>query len=320
MTKIKVLVAMWFSIAGCASLAEERINDAPIPPEKSELIGSAVTLPLDAGAPRPTIKAKINGKGPFEFVLDTGAQGFVINADLAKELKLPVVGKSAMGDPSDPLAIEVDRVRIETVEIGGVLLSGVIADSWDPPAGMSGHLRGRGIFGLYMLSEFLVTFDYGAGEIRVERGALPAANGGDVLEWRIIGEGLPSLKLNVGGITLDAHIDSGAPGELTLPDKVRRQLKFTSEPVVIGRGRTVNSEFEIRRGTLDGQVKLGAHLFKNPELSFVTMLDSSGYANIGSGILRDFVITYDQENGRVRFVKGKKTQAAKTGSCGSFSG
>ena len=131
---MKMIVTMGLLIAtlpGTTSCAE--ISDPPPPPEKSVLESSKVVLPLDFGAPRPTIEAKINGKGPFLFVLDTGAHGFVINSDLAKELNLPVVGKAAMGNPSNPSAIEVDRVRIESIDLSGVSLSGVVADSWEAP-------------------------------------------------------------------------------------------------------------------------------------------------------------------------------------------
>ncbi len=106
-------------------------TDPPPPPERSTLQSPQVTLPLDATAPRPTIEAMINGKGPSLFVLDTGAQGFVLHSDLARELGLPIVGTAAMGDPSNADAIEADRVEIQSIDIDGVSLEGVVADSWD---------------------------------------------------------------------------------------------------------------------------------------------------------------------------------------------
>ena len=84
------------------------------------------------------------------------AQGLVIDADLAEELEPPVVGRAAMGDPSNPKAIEVDRVGIESIDIGGVSLTGVIADSWELPS-----------------REFAVTFDYKHGLIAFERSERP---------------------------------------------------------------------------------------------------------------------------------------------------
>jgi len=278
-------------------------NDPPPPPEKSVLQSGRVVLPLDSEAARPTIEARINGKGPFLFVLDTGAQGFLLNADLAKELKLPVVGKAAMGDPSNPSAIEVDRVRIESIDIGGVLLSGVIADSWDQPAAMNLHLKGRGIFGVSMLSRFLVTFDYPGQKLVIENGSLSERNGENVVAWRATGDGLPTLRLTVGDVMFDAHIDSGAPGRITLPVKALKKFSYIDEPVVVGQGRTVNSSFKVWKGTLDGAVKLGTIVIDDPDLSFMSLLDETGNANIGSAFLRDFVVTLDYQNGLIRFKK-----------------
>ncbi len=291
-------------VSACTSITYAQIdNDPPPPPEQSILHTERVTLPLDASAPRPTINAKINGKGPFLFVLDTGAQGFVINADLAKELHLPIVGKAAIGDPSDPSAMEVDRVRMASIDIDGVSLLGVIADSWDPPASMKGHLKGRGIFGVSMLSEFLVTFDYPGSKIVIEKGVLTKNDEHNIVEWRAKDNGLPTIKLAVGDVTFETHIDTGAPSGITLPENAREKFSYLDKPVVVGRGRTVNSEFTVWRGRLDGQAKLGKIVFENPNLHFMSMLDSTGYANIGSALLRDFVITLDHKNGLVRFKK-----------------
>ncbi|NKB70042.1 MAG: hypothetical protein GKR89_23465 [Candidatus Latescibacteria bacterium] len=276
----------------------------PPPPEKSAMKTTQVILPLDATAPRPTIEAVINGQGPFLFILDTGAQGFVINADLARELDLPVIGTAAMGDPSDPQAIAVDRVRIESVDIGGVSLSGVVADSWDQPEAFKAHLKGRGVFGVQMLAAFLVTFDYPESQIVIENGTLAQIDSDDIIPWRAVDDGLHTVPLQIGDLSFDAHIDSGSPSQITLPENVRDKLAYIDEPVVVGRGRTVNSEFEVWAGTLDGTVNLGALSMEKPKLHFVPMLNSTGYANIGSSFLRDFVITFDHKSGLVRFRSG----------------
>ncbi len=285
-----------------AALAETD-NDPPPPPENSVLRSARVVLPLASDAPRPMIQAQINGKGPFLFVLDTGAQGFVLNADLAQELDLPVVGKAAIGDPSDPNAIEVDRVRIKSVDIGGVSLSGVLADSWEQPANMKGHLKGRGIFGVSMLSKFLVTFDYPRSQLVIENGSLSAGNGENVVAWRAKGDGLPTLRLAVADTTFDAHIDTGAPGKITLPENAKDKFSYLEKPVVVGQGRTVNYSFKVWKGKLDGSAELGSFVIDDPVLHFMSVLDSTGYANIGSAFLRDFVVTLDHKKGLIRFER-----------------
>ena len=290
-------------------------DDTPRPPDKTELKSPVVTVPFDADAPRPIIEAKINGKGPFRFILDTGAQGLVINADLAKQLDLQSTGKTHMGDPSDPEAIEVDRVRLDSVSIGDAILTGVNAISWEPPAAFGGHAlsKSRGIIGLMMLTDCLVTFDYANNEMRLTRGELPPVNGKDVIKFASRDDGLPTIKLHVGNVAFDAHIDSGSPGGITLPENVQDRIELKSKPTVVGRARTVNSSFDILAADLDGNARIGGHTFEQPKLVFIDMLNSSGVGNIGSAILRQFKVTFDQRNGRIRFTDRRDATAAVGG-------
>src|SRR4051794_5882279 len=62
--------------------------------------GAAVPM-LDIGG-RPVVEVKINGKGPFPFILDTGATDTVIDSDLNEELSL--------GDTIKELAIGAIKV------------------------------------------------------------------------------------------------------------------------------------------------------------------------------------------------------------------
>ena len=289
-------------------------DDTPRPPDKTELKSPVVTVPFDADASRPTIEAKINGKGPFRFILDTGAQGMLINADLAKELNLKATGKSHMGDPSDPEAIEVDRVRLDSVSIGDAVLTGVSAISWEQPAAFGHGLSNiRGIIGLMMLTDCLVTFDFANNKMILTRGELPPVNGKDVIKFESNDDGLPTIKVCVGDIAFDAHIDSGSPGGITLPENAQDRLKLKSKPSVVGHARTVNSSFDILAATLDGNARIGSHTFEQPKLVFIDMLNSSGVGNIGSAILRQFKVTFDQKNGRIRFSDRQDATVASGG-------
>jgi predicted aspartyl protease len=50
------------------------------------------------------LQAKVNNRGPFTFVLDTGASGSLINLDFAKQVELPLTkGEMKVMSPSGPL-------------------------------------------------------------------------------------------------------------------------------------------------------------------------------------------------------------------------
>ena len=103
---------------------------------------SSVVVPTSSKGQLQVIEAKVNDKGPYRFIFDTGTTGMLINADVAKELGLKPTGKSHVGDPSDPTAIEVDNVRASTVSIGGAVFSGVDMVSWTPPKNIAAALSG----------------------------------------------------------------------------------------------------------------------------------------------------------------------------------
>ena len=47
---------------------------------------------------------------------------------------------------------------------------------------------------------------------------------------------------------------------------------------------------------------IAGHEFENPTLVFSEILDTVDRANIGSAVLRDYAVTFDQKNARVRFL------------------
>jgi predicted aspartyl protease len=106
-------------------------------------------------AARLTIPVMVNGRGPFEFLVDTGAERSVISRELAAVLKLPagprVTLHSTAGAEQEDTAI-IDRLsfgRFEATDIRAPLLAA---------AGMGAP----GILGLDSLHGHLVTMDFDA--------------------------------------------------------------------------------------------------------------------------------------------------------------
>ena len=64
-------------------------------------VGSVVTAMADTGPMiaipgRPGVPVMINGQGPFDFVIDTGADRTVVSQELAKRLNLPESGTAVL--------------------------------------------------------------------------------------------------------------------------------------------------------------------------------------------------------------------------------
>jgi hypothetical protein len=156
-----------------------------------------------------------------------------------------------------------------------------------------------GILGFRLFQECLLTLDYPANRLRIERGELPAPNGEDVIAFQIR-HGIPSIEIQVDSLSMEADVDAGSPGGFTLPARLEPKLTFVSAPRVIGRGRTIGNDFEIRAADLKGTVRMGGFEYPGPTVSLQPVFDM---ANIGSRVLGEFRVTFDQKNGRMRLAR-----------------
>jgi hypothetical protein len=255
----------------------------------------AVVVPFELFSNTPVIDVHINGKGPFRMFLDTGAQGSAIDASLAKELDLPVKGKAGITSPGGQ-PMPADLVAIDTVRVGSFERANATAVSFDR-LGLHGPGAPRGVFSANAFFEgYLLTLDYSQQQLWIYTGELPAANGQDVFEYSAT-ERLPVVPLQVGGKAFRLHLDSGASGGFTLPLDAAKDLPLDAAPREVGRGRRVDREVVIYGATLKGTVTLGRFTFDNPGLTFNEGID---VGHVGYAVLKDFAITLDKKNRRIR--------------------
>jgi len=276
----------------------EPAHEADKAPDRIELASPEVIVPLRMEKGRPVVEVAIDGKGPFPFVLDTGAGGTVLGSDLVSELALPEAGETRIGDPINPHAITAKRVRIGRLTLGGATFSDMTATSMEN-AGLRVHLGARGVLGMPVFAELLLTLDFGRGEVRIGRGQLPSPDGKGVVAYRPGFGGTIRVPITVGPLELEADLDSGSPAAVSLPNDYMDRLPLEGKPVEIGRARTVTSEFAVYGATLKGAVQIGGHRLENPALRFNRL----PVANVGSELLRRFAITIDQKSRRIRFAE-----------------
>src|SRR2546423_9357440 len=122
-----------------------------------------------AGGAQPLIllPVHVNDRGPFDFILDTGAGTSLLTPELAKQLNVKIVGskegQSAGGKVAVSLAkadsLAVGDARIDDVDLGIVDLAHV---------GKTIGAKIDGDLGYNFLKYFRVTIDYRAGEIRFD--------------------------------------------------------------------------------------------------------------------------------------------------------
>jgi hypothetical protein len=123
-------------------------------PARDPQIGRSFRVPYKVtGTNHFLVRVRINGKGPFNFLVDTGAPALFVGTEAAK-----AVGLAA---PNDDFWAVVDRLDFE----GGPTLRGMKARVEDPfqlvgmnALGLPGHTI-DGILGFTMLARYRITID-----------------------------------------------------------------------------------------------------------------------------------------------------------------
>jgi hypothetical protein len=265
-------------------------------PGRIELRTKETSVPMHWFMNKPVVDVKINGKGPYRLFLDTGAQGSVLDQGLADELKLPVVGAARVSSPGGK-GLAAKQVRLDQVEVGDAVLSEVPAVAFDRAFLDRGKDTPRGVLSANMFPGFLVTLDYPQSRLLVRQGELPPADGARVFAYDA-DRPLPEIPLSVAGQKLNIHLDSGAPGGITLPLELADRLPLASTPVEIGRGQRVDQDVVIWGAKLNGKVKVGQYVLENPDLRFQDIRNVPG--QLGYEFLKPFAVTLDSNNHRIQ--------------------
>jgi len=276
-------------------------------PEKN---AGASSAPLGNWQGRPVVDLTIAGEGPFRFILDSGASVTVIDRALAERLDPEKLGQTEIGSPIGG-TVPATRVRLEDLRIGGIALGtiealdiefGDVIGSEDSPVG---------VLATADLGKRSLLFDFAADRLLVSDTLLPPANETDVFDF-CSPDGKPSLKVQVGGQSHCAHLDTGSPSVLSLPLAAADALPLANKPAIHGKARLVGAEVDVWGARLDGELRVGEIVMPNPELSF---METAPIGNIGQGFLRSVELTIDHANNRVRVrAEGGTTQATAASS------
>ncbi len=260
-------------------------------PESQE----SIIIPLDISTQRPILELMINQTGPYRFILDTGSSGNVIDEDLAKELGLEVIGEDPLRTPGSDNKLMSKRVKVPAVTFVNTDIS---EDAVMNTIALREMLPVDGILSPIFFSNYLLTLDYPNSELILTSGELNK-NDNDVTHFlqkpRVI-----NLAVFISGNKLEAHLDSGNPGGFDIPFDLKGKLTFKKEPYEAGVINTPVASFKKWQATLDGEIKVGSIIYKNPQ---VNLVEGFAYVNLGYQILKDLRTTIDRKNSLIKFEK-----------------
>ena len=297
----KLVMPIFLVASALIATAQVQIHAGPqVPaPPGIEVPRGGVTIPMQDRGGRPVVDVKINGKGPYRFVLDTGAVTTVVSDELSRELSLtPPAGVqvASVGDGPAPAIVVIHDLRI-----GKVMLEGMIAAAMPLGGLLKGEDAPRGILSAASFPGCLLTYDYPGKRILIKRGALKADDSRSIFQYTE-DQILPTVPLRIAGHDMQVHLDTGSAFGLTLPVKFLTELPLAVQPKEAGRVRTGGGEFPVSIARLNGTIELGKYKLDLDEVRFSDARPGPGPAvgNIGYDILRNFVVTLDSRNRRIQ--------------------
>jgi hypothetical protein len=260
---------MWLAIAMALALelANGSAPDSPAQPfarrsrphsGPSNALGA---VPFDLSEDRTIlVPVRVDGQGPFRFLLDTGASQSVVSESLARRFGVAIASRTVMLTPAGHRTTR-PMARLSRLELGGVGASDILVTVL-PDDLLSVQHRVDGVIGQDLLSAHVYTIDY-ARKVVIWH-TVPLTPSGTKL--RVEQQGgqvfvlLPQTSATSGALKMIP--DTGADG-LVLFSRPGKTLPPMT-PLDVGLLRTVSGHRLVRRVLLDefvaGDIPLRNHI------------------------------------------------------------
>ena len=253
---------------------------------------------------RLSVDVLLNGRGPYRFIVDSGADTSAVGLRIARSLELPL-GTPAILNGMTSRNI-VDRVKVGQLTVGPTTITDL-----ELPALREADLGGDGMIGIDALAKQRLMLDFEDRVIKVEDPRQPEQHfpGEIVIIARRQHGQLILTHVRAAGLALDAVIDTGSEitiGNLALRDKLLRgnRDKFVTVPVTGVTGATMDLQL-----AKIGELQLGPVLLQDVPMAFADVppfkmfgLEDEPALLLGTDILDTFRrVSLDFRARKVRF-------------------
>jgi hypothetical protein len=285
-----------------------------------QLQGESCTAPFELNSNKIYVQVKVNGRGPWPFVMDTGAYHSIIDLELARELELDITGREGMRGAGEK-QIEAGEVVVKELSLPGLTYrAGKIPTI--PINRVVSPVEGRplrGLLGAEVFNHFVVDIDYARRQVTFH----------DSRQFRYAGQGtsLPLTRMGehafvsaevetLGGQRLKGKflVDTGARVALTLNTPfVNEHGLIAAEPrpprATVGGG--IGGELIHYLGRVK-ELRVGSLTIPRPVTTYsqdrTSVFASAEYQGlIGADILRRYRVIVDYPHQRIVFEESVKT-------------
>jgi predicted aspartyl protease len=291
-----------------SSAAPVAVPGPTIPPatidNSLEVVGES--LAAEQRRSRLFVDVKVNGRGPYSFLVDSGADRSVIGEGLAERLALPkdaIVTVRGMAGTA-----QVSTVLIETLDIGSSRIDTIIA-----PALPEKFIGAQGIIGIDALADQRLLLDFDAKTVVIQDSRRPQVTeeGEIVVTARRRKGQLILTQASVDGDRTYAVIDTGSELSIGNSAMLKRIIGGRSKPpmqtitLVSVTGESFTADV-----ALIHELRIGGVLMQNVQVAFTDAppfglfgLDKQPAILLGTDLLKSFRrLSLDFRNRKVRFV------------------
>lgn len=254
---------------------------------------------------RMSVDVQVNGRGPYRFVVDSGADTSVVGLKVARDLELPLGTPVILNGMTERSL--VDRVKVAELTLGPSTIRNL-----QVPALREQDLGGDGMIGIDALVHQRLLMDFDKKIIKVEDARKPEKHFWDeiVITARRQRGQLILTHVTAAGLPLDAVIDTGSEisiGNMALREKLlgKHIDKEAQKVSMIGvTGKSVDIEIAVI-----SELQLGPITLRDVPIAFADVppfkvfgLDDGPSLLLGTDILETFrKVSLDFRARRVRF-------------------
>jgi hypothetical protein len=254
---------------------------------------------------RMTVPVMVNDRGPYRFIVDSGADRTAIGLRLATALELPAAAPVVLHGMAG--ASRTETVRIDRLRVGSSAVEEIVA-----PVLLERNLGAQGLLGIDALAGQRLMLDFEQHAIVVEDARRPARHSADdivVTARRFHGQ-LILTQARAGGVPLSAVIDTGSDitiGNSALHRALFRRARpgmFTPVTMISVTGQPV-----VGQRTTVREMRLGGIVLRDVPIAFAEVppfalfgLADTPAMMLGSDVMASFRrVSLDFRAKKVRF-------------------
>jgi predicted aspartyl protease len=246
------------------------------------LPGDSVVLRLVGSPTLPVVEVRVNGMGPYRFLVDLGSNVTLLRRDIVDATGSTVLVERPTSD----------IVHVATIALGHARLEDVTVASYD-------ELDVDGVLGYNVLQYSSFTLDFPGQRLVLHRRSLPPPDHQTVFAYQLVGR-MPSIMVRLGVDSLLVNLDTGASEWMTVPPALQASLRWRAPPVP---GRTTFNNQTGRTTVLEGHLadtlRLGELVIASP---LVYVNADADDAWLGAAAMASAVWTFDPRQRRVHVM------------------